>query len=440
MQGNRLTELLLFAGITGTCGIVGLLTGWPVPMLLFGVLLYLGWHLYHLARLPDMIRGQRRPGPRFGTGLWADVMQTLGQQEQAHQLRQQQLSHSLEHFRKTVSVLPDAVVILLPGDTIDWSNKAARTLLGIPAGDAGGQLLSSIVKDPILDEYLNKGDFSRPLTLSAPTNRSVILQLHVRTVEADAPLRVIVAQDISRQHHLNETQRDFVANISHELRTPLTVITGLLEQLEPELANSRTGNRIGTILQKQTQRMRDLITDLLALTRIETAGDQAQDTLVPVEEMLETIIDEGRTLGRDSGHVLEAEIQPGFGLRGNASELRTAFTNLVVNAIRHTPNRAEIRVHWSADESGGRFSISDTGEGIPARHIPRLTERFYRVDDSRSRDTGGTGLGMAIVKQVLDKHDATLAITSEAGHGSTFTCRFPASRTEPLPANRAISS
>ena len=223
MQGNRLTELWLLAGITGTCGIVGLFTGRLIPLLSLGIVLYLAWHLYHLARLPAIIRRLQQPGRGFALGLWADVMQSIELQQQAHHRREQQLSLLLEHFRKTVAILPDAVVILLSDDTIDWSNAAAENLLGIPAGDADGLSFSAFVRDPILDEYLDNRDFTRPLTLSSPANRSVILQLHVRAVDADVPLRVIVAQDISRQHHLNETQRDFVANISHELRTPLTL-------------------------------------------------------------------------------------------------------------------------------------------------------------------------------------------------------------------------
>jgi two-component system phosphate regulon sensor histidine kinase PhoR len=361
-------------------------------------------------------------------------MQSLDRREEDRRLREQQLSLSLEHFRITVESLPDAVVMLQPDDIIEWSNTAAETLLGIPAATGGGQRLSACARDPLLDEYLQAGDFSRPLTLSAPGYRPATLLLHVRSLEGETPLRVIVAQDISQQYNLNESQHDFIANVSHELRTPLTVITGLLEQLESEVTDSKTGRRISGIMQNQAHRMRDLITDLLVLMRIESAHDDMQDELVPVEELLASIIEEARTLGDKSGHVLLTDIQSGYGLHGNAGELRTAFTNLVVNAIRHTPDRAEIRVRWMVDESGARFSVSDTGEGIPARHIPRLTERFYRVDSSRSRDTGGTGLGLSLVKQVLDRHDATLKIISATGQGSTFTCHFPPTRAVSLAA------
>jgi two-component system phosphate regulon sensor histidine kinase PhoR len=434
MYGNRLKELWLLIGITAACSLAGLLTGRLIESLLAGLMIYTAWHLYRLGVLPAIIGKQRQPGPGFTTGLWADVMQSVETLEQDARLREQQLSLSLEYFRNTIETLPDAVVMLQPDDTIEWSNAAAEALLRIPAATASGQRLAACVRDPLLDEYLQAGNFSRPLTLSAPGYRPTTLLLHVRSVEGDTPRRVIVARDISQQYYLNESQRDFIANISHELRTPLTVITGLLEQLEPEVADSKTGRRITGLMQSQTYRMRDLIADLLTLTRIETASDNVQDETVPVAELLASIIEEARALGAKSGHVLLTDIQTGYGLRGSASELRSAFTNLIVNAIRHTPDRAEIRVSWKVDESVARFSVSDTGEGIAARHIPRLTERFYRVDSSRSRDTGGTGLGLSLVKQVLDRHDATLEIISATGQGSTFTCRFPPARAVSLVA------
>jgi two-component system phosphate regulon sensor histidine kinase PhoR len=186
------------------------------------------------------------------------------------------------------------------------------------------------------------------------------------------------------------------------------------------------------IMSKQADRMRDLITDLLTLSRIESDTQTSRDETVPVPALVESILEEARALTTTSRHVLIPDICYDYGLRGNSGELRTAFTNLVVNAIRHTPGRAEIRIRWTVDNDGARFCVSDTGEGIAPRHIPRLGERFYRTDSSRSRDTGGTGLGLAIVRQVLVQHDAILEISSRPGHGSTFCCCFPAGRTTGL--------
>jgi two-component system phosphate regulon sensor histidine kinase PhoR len=181
-------------------------------------------------------------------------------------------------------------------------------------------------------------------------------------------------------------------------------------------------------MRKQAMRMNDLISDLLTLSRLETRNESPRAGKVQVPDLLAIIMEEARTLSGASGHVLQLDILSPEGLYGDTNELHTAFSNLVTNAIRHTPNRAEVRIRWSVDDAGAHFSVSDTGEGISARHLPRLTERLYRVDASRSRDTGGTGLGLAIVKYVLERHGAELEITSESGHGSTFSCHFPIER------------
>ena len=219
-----------------------------------------------------------------------------------------------------------------------------------------------------------------------------------------------------------------MANVSHELRTPLTVIYGLAELLNTDEPDPAMLPRSTGMILQQASRMNDLVSDLLTLSRLETQQQSAPDEHVPVAELLTAIIEEARTLSGPAQHALQLDICAPDGLRGNAKELRTAFSNLVTNAIRHTPNQAEVRVRWQVDSAGAHLSVTDTGEGIAARHIPRLTERLYRVDASHSRDTGGTGLGLAIVKQVLEHHGAELEIISTVGGGSTFTCHFPPAR------------
>jgi two-component system phosphate regulon sensor histidine kinase PhoR len=434
MHGKRFAELRLFAGVMGVAAGIGLLGGWLVHGLLLGALCYAAWHVYRIDALPDILRERRPQGTLFATGLWQDVMLAVDTRRHEQQQREKDLAHRLDIFHNTAAVLPDAVVMLQPDDRIIWTNAAARRLFGIPDAGTAEEALTRLVRDPILEEYLSAGSYNRPQVLSAPADRTKTLSLQVVPIGPEAQLRLLLARDISRQHHLDESHRDFIANISHELRTPLTVITGLLEQLETDLSGNDSALHITGIMQKQTVRMRDLITDLLALAQIEAAASLQQNETVPVPELLATVIETVATLAAAGRHALIADISHSHGLRGDAGELRTAFTNLVINAIRHTPDRAEIRVCWSADETGAHFSVSDTGEGIAARHIPRLTERFYRVDSSRSRDTGGTGLGLHIVRQVLHQHDASLEITSKPGHGSTFTCHFPASRVVTLAA------
>jgi two-component system phosphate regulon sensor histidine kinase PhoR len=420
-------ELRLFLGIALIAVLAGLLTGLLLPCLLFGLLVYLGWHLYQLAGLKHLLEqdGCREPRP---TGLWKDIVHTIQHLHVSHLTRNRDLSNRLDRFRDTVNSLPDGVVILDPSGRVDWCNPAAGNLLGIEWPGSQGRLLTALAPDPVLAEYLDGGHFTLPQVITSPANPAIILSIFITRLQHDAGRLMLVARDITRQYYLDIARRDFVANVSHELRTPLTVIYGLAELLNTDTSDaSRLKHSTGLILQ-QASHMNDLVSDLLTLTRLETQQQSTADENVPVAELLATIIEEARTLSGPAQHVLQLEIHSQNGLHGNARELRTAFSNLVTNAIRHTPNKAEISVRWQVDAAGAHLSVTDTGEGIAARHIPRLTERLYRVDASHSRDTGGTGLGLAIVKHILEHHEAELEIISTVGGGSTFTCHFPPAR------------
>ena len=425
-------ELWIFSGITAIAGLAGLLTGQLLPCLLSGLLAYLGWHVYQLAGLLQRLRHNKHAAGR-ALGLWKAVNNALLEQKTAGHARVRELSYQLDRFRDTVNSLPDAVVILGQQQRIDWSNPAAGRLLGIDWPDVTGQPLTGLVKDPLLNEYLADGKFSQPLVVTSPKNRAIILSLFVAPLKREGNRQLLVARDITREYHLDITRRDFVANVSHELRTPLTVIAGLAEQLALDSSDTGMLQRSIELVQQQAERMTVLVSDLLTLSRLEMQHESSHDDSVAVPELLATIAEEAVALSGEAQHVVQLDLESQNGLRGDAGELRTAFTNLVANAIRHTPGGAEVRIRWQVDGNGAHFSITDTGEGIAARHIPRLTERLYRVDASRSRDTGGTGLGLAIVKHVLDHHDAELEISSRVGSGSTFTCHFPAERIIPLP-------
>jgi two-component system phosphate regulon sensor histidine kinase PhoR len=420
-------EFRLFLIIALIAGLAGLLSEQLLPCLLVGLLVYLGWHLYQLTRLTHLLEQDscRKPYP---TGLWKGIVHTVQQLHASHHTRSRELSNRLDRFRDTVNTLPDGVVILDPSGRVDWANPAAGNLLGIEWPDSQGRLLTALAPDPVLGEYLQGGQFTLPQVITSPTNRAIILSIFITPLQHDARRLMLVARDITRQYYLDIARRDFVANVTHELRTPLTVIYGLAELLNTDITNAaQLKHSTGLILQ-QASRMNDLVSDLLTLSRLETQQEPASDEHVPIAELLTAIIEEARTLSGPSQHVLQLDICSPDGLHGNARELRTAFSNLITNAIRHTPNHAEISVRWQVDTAGAHLSITDTGEGISARHIPRLTERLYRVDASHSRDTGGTGLGLAIVKHILEHHEAELEIISTEGVGSTFTCHFPPER------------
>jgi two-component system phosphate regulon sensor histidine kinase PhoR len=420
-------ELRLFLGTVLIAGLAGVLTGQLLTCLLLGLLVYLGWHLYQLALLPHLIRQDGLDGPR-PRGLWGEIVREIQDLQTGNDSRTRNLSHQLERFRDTVSTLPDAVVILDQSGLVDWSNPAAGNLLDVVWPDSRGRLLTTLAPDPVLGEYLASGDFSLPLVITSPASRTKILSIFIAPLKHEARQLLVVARDITRQYYLDVAQRDFVANVSHELRTPLTVISGLAEQLSTYKPDPAILARSTELILQQARRMEDLVSDLLTLSRLEMQQESAPDELVPVTELLTTIIEEARALSGATQHVLRLDIRSPDRLRGNAKELRTAVSNLVTNAIKHTPNQAEVTVKWQVDTEGAHLSVTDTGAGIAARHIPRLTERLYRVDDSHSRDTGGTGLGLAIVKHILERHEAELEIISTVGGGSTFTCHFPLER------------
>jgi two-component system phosphate regulon sensor histidine kinase PhoR len=420
-------ELALLLTIVFVAVLAGTLTGWTLPCLLAGLLAYPGWHLYQLRRLPQLLANRQAAGPR-PFGLWRNAITPI----------QSRLAEDLDHsakleslaadFRGTINALPDAVITLDPAGHITWSNPAAASLLGIAWPAAAGNTLTALIHDPLLREYMARADFNQPLVCNAPGNPARILSLTVIPPEGIPGQRLLVAREITRQYHLDTAKRDFVANISHELRTPLTVISGLAEQLGLDSRKHPELERPAQLMLQQVRRMNEMITDLLILSRLESQQDARQDEPVDVADMLDSIVEEARALSGSNRHVVMLEIETPACLLGDGRELRTAFINLVTNAVRHTPPRSEILVRWCSNGDGARLIVSDSGAGIAARHIARLTERFYRVDPSRSRDTGGSGLGLAIVKHILDRHDATLEISSKVGGGSTFTCRFPPQR------------
>jgi two-component system phosphate regulon sensor histidine kinase PhoR len=430
MPNHWREELRLFLGTILMAGLAGTLTGQLLPCLLLGMLAYLGWHLYKLARLAYMLGENGHDGPR-PVGLWKDIVLRIREQQDTNLTRIRDLSYQLERFRDTVNTLPDAVIILDQSGRVDWFNPAAENLLNIVLSESKGRLLTTLVPDPILKEYLAGEDFTIPLVITSPANRAKILSVFIKPLKQEANPLMVMARDITRQYYLDTTRRDFLANVSHELRTPLTIISGLAEQLNTDIPDPAILQRSTGLILQQARRMNELVSDLLTLSRLEMQQKSASDEHVPIAELLTTIVEEARSLSGDARHVVQLDIRSPDGLRGDAKELRAAFSNLVTNAIRHTPNQAEVRIQWQVDDVGAHLSVTDTGEGIAARHIPRLTERLYRVDASHSRDTGGTGLGLAIVKHVLERHDAELEITSTVGGGSTFTCHFPSTRLIP---------
>jgi two-component system phosphate regulon sensor histidine kinase PhoR len=325
--------------------------------------------------------------------------------------------------------VPDGMVILNRSDQIEWCNPASRKFLGLDCERDRGQFVRYLLRQAHFLEFLDAADYSRRLVCKSPINRELTLSLQL--VPFGASQKLLVARDITDLERVDAMRRDFIANVSHELRTPLTVVGGFVETLAdaPNLPASES-RRYFNLMLDHTRRMQHLLDDLLILSRLESADHALKDEPVNVPELAQVLKAEAESLSRGR-HRVNQDVDSGAWLKGNLQEIRSALGNLVSNAVRYTPDGGEITLAWRERNGEGVFSVADTGEGIAAEHIPRLTERFYRVDRSRSRETGGTGLGLAIVKHVLTRHGARLDIQSIPGKGSTFSAIFPAQRMQP---------
>lgn len=331
------------------------------------------------------------------------------------------LYEQLRDLRTAATSLPDALVLLTSDVRVRWCNPAAQRLLGVLWPRDRGKQLGKCWADAKIDAWLRSGATEAD-DIVAPNDTTV--RLHITSIPYGRRQRLLLARDISRVSRLEQVRRDFVANVSHELRTPLTVIHGYLELLDP--ADVPALAPVLDEMRAQSQRMRQIVEDLLELSRLEMQ-QHIDEERVEMAPLLLTLHREAEALSQGR-HQIEVEDTAGADLRGSARDLHSAFSNLVSNAVRYTPEGGTITIRWTRTADGAEYSVSDTGYGIPAEHLSRLTERFYRVSSSRSRATGGTGLGLSIVKHALNLHGAALRIESEPGKGSTFTCVFAKTR------------
>jgi len=420
------------AGIAGLCvagAIVALVAGpvWALATVCSGLALLQVRHVANLAALAAWLRDPlAKPVPQ-GSGMWNEVLVGLYHFVRARIRQEQQLGHDLSRFRNAGLALPDGVVLLDAYGHIEWCNPIACQYLGLDETRDLGQPLVNLVRHPDLARYLEQGEFALPLTLRLTRNEGRVLSLAI--IAYGEEQKLLLASDITLAEKVEIMRRDFVANVSHELKSPLTVVAGFLETLtdgEVELDEPKRQAYL-KLMREHTGRMQRLVEDLLALSALESSRGLSEETLACVSTLLAGVRDDALALSAGR-HRIELSADDGLLLFANARELRSAFGNLVNNAVHHTPAGGDIRLKWTRRGSEAVFSVADTGPGIAPRHIPRLTERFYRVDSSRSRETGGTGLGLAIVKHILTRHQATLEIQSEPGRGSVFSAVFPARR------------
>ena len=352
--------------------------------------------------------------------------------------RKKRLAAMLSQFQASAQALPDGAVVMEERGEIVWFNTVAQALLGLRAKQDMGQRMPNLLRHPDFTAYFDRGQFDKEVEIPSPVNHRIMLSL--RVIPYGANQRLLLARDVSEIHRLERIRRDFVANASHELRTPLTVLRGYLEMMQPETRDGGTLQEWHAPLSEmhaQATRMEALIRDLLKLARLEGEVAQSRPDILDVPEILERVLIEARGLSKGR-HEFATDFEPGLFLFGRETEAESIFSNLVANAVQYTPAGGVIRVLWHTDGQGARFEVADSGIGIAPDDIPRLTERFYRVDEGRSRASGGTGLGLSIVKHALERHEGWLEIKSRLGGGSRFICTFPQHRVQrqaPLAAN-----
>jgi len=424
----RLITMFLVAGIAGVIGrsLLGDLVGWLIALSILGYSLLSSY--INQARLDVFAKGAGISSLSGFGAAWSEIFFRLQRVISGLRKDIEQVERQHKRFIEAFQASPNGIVMLDDQDQIEWCNAIAEQFLEIQFKRDALQRIHYIVRKPEFVQYMMSRQFEEPVVLEKMGSAaSLILRLQVFPFSENR--RLILIQDITDLSKAEAMRRDFVANVSHEMRTPLTVMMGFLETVQTlELPPEQKAQYL-EMMMDQGRRMKNLVEDLLTLANLEANTQPAPMNSISMSYLMSLIKNDAYALSQGK-HSLNFDLKTPCNLFGEEREVLSAFSNLVSNAIRYTPNVGSVSATWSVNAAGeGEFTVTDTGPGISSEHIPRLTERFYRVDRSRSRETGGTGLGLAIVKHVANRHQANLVIESTPGRGSTFILRFPPVRT-----------
>lgn len=426
-MSKTLTSIAAWALLAWLCGHwFGAVTGWVVFAL--GLVIMTVVSGVQMAQISRWVRNLDAPPPP-SVGPWNDVLAPIYRRLKKDREQIADLNRHVDAIMMAAEALPDGAITLDAGMNVTWCNQTACEHTGLNLQTDQGHSVFNIIRDPMFLRYARQSAWpmAQLLHLSRDGQEKAIL---VQLTRYGLGQFLLVTRDVTQMEKLETTRKDFVANVSHELRTPLTVLLGFLETVRdmPEGSLSREQNEhFHTLMFEQAQRMQAIVTDLLTLSTLESSPT-AEGEPVPMARLINNALAQARILSNGQ-HVFVVNIANDLGIRGIETELASAVSNLLTNAVRYTPKDGTITVSWYKTEQGmACYSVQDTGIGIAAQDIPRLTERFYRVDRGRSRATGGTGLGLAITKHVAMRHNAELAIQSRYGAGSLFSLIFPAGR------------
>ena len=415
-----LAFLLLIASLIG----IGIGYFWILIFIAFAIFFVL--QLRSLYLVNEWISNRPYDVPPNLDGIWGALLFNVYRAQRQERIVQAEMVGLIDRAQSSLVALAEAVVLIDESHQIEWWNPAAEKLLGIQPLDRGRNILT-ILRQPNFIEYFNHID-QAPDGLKMKSSAFEDHYVQVKMTRFGGESRLLVAYDVTRMHNLEQMRKDFVDNISHELRTPLTVLSGYIETFTDQEDLNPRWKRAFDQMQAQTKRMNALVNDLLLLSRLESNKQIAKNQIIEMPSLMNQLFDDAQAYNVDYGHTLNLEIDSHCDLIGSDMELASAFSNLITNAIKYTPKGCTITMGWHDDGVQGYFTVEDTGIGIDPKHLPRLTERFYRVDSARSRQTGGTGLGLAIVKHVLMQHGAHLEIESKENQGSTFKVVFPKER------------
>ncbi|WEJ63236.1 phosphate regulon sensor histidine kinase PhoR [Thiomicrorhabdus lithotrophica] len=401
------------------------LTGFWVETFAFFILIYIARNLWSMHKFEKWMEGRKQSSYPPASGFWSELTYLVSKKQRALEKHADLNLYKSEQFKAASMLIPDAIVSLDQRNVIEWFNTVSKSLLGVRRQDVGSKI-ESVIRQPEFVQYLKSQKFHKPLTVNSNYRQSRTVEMQV--IPYFENHKLLVVRDITELYQLAQIRRDFIANASHELRTPLTVLRGYLEvMIDTPGEHHKAWGLPLEHMETQSLRMQAIIEDLLTLSTIEAESITAVKEVVDVPLMLHQLEIDAKQLGNEN-HQFTFEVEEALTIKGYAEPLKSVFMNLVSNAVRYSPDGGEIDVRWFKENANIVFEVQDSGLGISQEHIPRLTERFYRVDKDRSRVTGGTGLGLAIVKHVLERHNARLYIDSVLGKGSVFRCEFPVAK------------
>ena len=437
-------ELIYLAMLLGSLAAVGSIFNSIALFLMFGALGYLTWNLYNLYLMERWIRLGDSVEPPDANGIWETIFKSYHDLQRRQRKDKKRMAKLIKRFRATARAMPDPTIILNRELEIEWMNSIAAQTFGLDDKEDVDKRLDNFLRSPEVREWLSRRSYDQPLDYLVGTSPRRVYSLRLVPFESKGSM-MLIAVDVSEARRLERFRRDFIANASHELRTPLTVFTGYLEQLEERVQREEGGiqSRWGRAIhgmQEQSLRMRQIVDDMLVLARLEEDQRKPAEVDLDMPALLRQVEEDAKILADARKQTLHVEVDLDLWLHGIEDSLRAVVSNLVNNACKYTQEGGAITLRWLRNSDGQpMLQVQDNGPGIPAESVPRLTERFYRVDAGRDRAQGGSGLGLSIVKHALEQHDALLRVESKPGEGSVFSAVFPSERLRVRPALRAVA-